>query len=211
MEQDRTPPLLVHHPELARQTAGQLPGHHRSDRATTTTKGLRVQSVLDENRYEKGRKVSGAELATVILQPDEFHGESNYTIIPRALVGRPCSSTSPPGWAAVSFASSQCYYGCPCLSPCSSCAPSRGRPPASFPQASLASSLWARSSAGNASGPSLRASGGVSSPASRERRSRSIHLPASSASVVPSSRAIWTSSCMSRSSREIVIVAIGQS
>jgi hypothetical protein len=54
--------------------------------ATTTTKGLRVQSVLDENRYEKGRKVSGAELATVILQPDEFHGESNYTIIPRASV-----------------------------------------------------------------------------------------------------------------------------
>jgi len=54
--------------------------------ATTTTKGLTVQSVLDENRYEKGRKVSDAELATVTLQPDEFHGEWNYTIIPRVSV-----------------------------------------------------------------------------------------------------------------------------
>jgi Rhodopirellula transposase DDE domain len=43
--------------------------------ATTTTKGLTVQSVLDENQYEKGRKVSDAELAAVNLQPDPFHGE----------------------------------------------------------------------------------------------------------------------------------------
>ncbi len=52
--------------------------------ATTTTKGLTVQSVLDENQYEKGRKVSDAELATVNLRPDSFHGEWNYTIRPVA-------------------------------------------------------------------------------------------------------------------------------
>ena len=50
--------------------------------ATTTATGLRVQSILDTNRYPTGRKVSDAELATVRLQKDAFHGEWNYAIIP---------------------------------------------------------------------------------------------------------------------------------
>jgi transposase len=52
--------------------------------ATTTTKGLTVRSVLDENTYEKGRTVSDAEMSTVNLRPDAFHGEWNYTILPRS-------------------------------------------------------------------------------------------------------------------------------
>ncbi len=52
--------------------------------ATTTTKGLTVQSVLDENQYEKGRVVTDAELAAVHLRPDAFHGDWNYTILPGA-------------------------------------------------------------------------------------------------------------------------------
>jgi transposase len=52
--------------------------------ATTTTKGLTVRSVLDENTYEKGRTVSDAEMSTVTLRPDAFHGEWNYTILPRS-------------------------------------------------------------------------------------------------------------------------------
>ena len=51
--------------------------------ATTTTKGLTVRSRLDENKYEKGRKVSDKEMATVNLMPNAFHGEWNYTILPR--------------------------------------------------------------------------------------------------------------------------------
>ena len=51
--------------------------------ATTTEKGLEVRCALDENTYEKGRKISDAEMATVNLQPHEFHGEWNYTICPR--------------------------------------------------------------------------------------------------------------------------------
>jgi hypothetical protein len=51
--------------------------------ATTTTKGLTVRSALDENTYEKGRTVSDAEMATVNVTPDTFHGEWNYTIRPR--------------------------------------------------------------------------------------------------------------------------------
>ncbi len=51
--------------------------------ATTTTKGLTVRSALDENTYAKGRTVTKAEMATINIVPDEFHGEWNYTIRPQ--------------------------------------------------------------------------------------------------------------------------------
>jgi hypothetical protein len=53
--------------------------------ATTTTTGLEVQCELDSRRYDKGRKVSDAELETVRIRPHRFHGEWNYTIEPRSL------------------------------------------------------------------------------------------------------------------------------
>jgi transposase len=52
--------------------------------ATTTKKGLTVQSRLDDRTYPKGRRVSDKELALVNLVPHAFHGEWNYTILPRA-------------------------------------------------------------------------------------------------------------------------------
>ena len=51
--------------------------------ATTTAKGLTVRSALDENTYEKGRTVSDADMASLNITPDAFHGEWNYTIRPR--------------------------------------------------------------------------------------------------------------------------------
>ena len=51
--------------------------------ATTTTTGLTVESYLDTTPYPPGRKVSDAEMATLRLQRDAFHGEWNYTIAPR--------------------------------------------------------------------------------------------------------------------------------
>ena len=53
--------------------------------ATTTTTGLEVQCELDSRSYDKGRKVSDAELETVKIRPHRFHGEWNYTIEPRSL------------------------------------------------------------------------------------------------------------------------------
>ncbi len=50
---------------------------------TTTTEGLTVRSALDDNAYEKGRTVSDAEFAAVNLKPHAFHGEWNYSILPR--------------------------------------------------------------------------------------------------------------------------------
>lgn len=50
--------------------------------ATTTEKGLRVGCALDENEYQKGRKVSDAEMAALNLSRHEFHGDWNYTLSP---------------------------------------------------------------------------------------------------------------------------------
>jgi Rhodopirellula transposase DDE domain len=50
---------------------------------TTTAQGLRVTCRLDRRKYAVGRKVSDAEFAQVQLRLDAFHGEWNYTILPR--------------------------------------------------------------------------------------------------------------------------------
>ncbi len=50
---------------------------------TTTTSGLTVESYLDIDSYELGRKVSDEEMASVRVERDAFHGEWNYTILPR--------------------------------------------------------------------------------------------------------------------------------
>ena len=50
---------------------------------TTTTTGLEVHAWLDQQTYEKGRKVSDQQLAECHLKPNKFHGEWNYEIHPR--------------------------------------------------------------------------------------------------------------------------------
>jgi hypothetical protein len=50
--------------------------------ATRTRKGLTVRCRLDPTHYPKGRRVSNAELASVDLRPEPFHGEWNYSICP---------------------------------------------------------------------------------------------------------------------------------
>ena len=64
-------------PLLSRQVVVNLIG------SVTTAQGLRVKAALDENAYEAGIKVSDAELASVAIERDEFHGEWNYRITPR--------------------------------------------------------------------------------------------------------------------------------
>ena len=51
--------------------------------STTTDAGLTVACRLDTNIYEKGIKVSDAEMARLNIHPATFHGEWNYTIRPR--------------------------------------------------------------------------------------------------------------------------------
>jgi len=51
--------------------------------ATTTKTGLKVACVLDERTYQKGIKVSDAEMAALDITGDTFHPDWNYTIKPR--------------------------------------------------------------------------------------------------------------------------------
>ena len=51
--------------------------------ATTTKTGLKVESVLDPRSYQKGIKVSNAEMKRLDITGDPFHPEWNYTIRPR--------------------------------------------------------------------------------------------------------------------------------
>jgi DDE family transposase len=52
--------------------------------ATTTQTGLRVEAALDSRPYPTRVEVSDEELAQVQLRPHQFHGEWNYSILPRS-------------------------------------------------------------------------------------------------------------------------------
>ena len=58
------------------ETVVQLIAH------TTTAKGLKVICRLDRRKYPIGRKVSKEEMEGIHLEPNRFHGEWNYKIIP---------------------------------------------------------------------------------------------------------------------------------
>ena len=51
--------------------------------ATTTQTGLRVEAQLDRQIYPTRVEVSDEQLAQVQLRPHQFHGEWNYSILPR--------------------------------------------------------------------------------------------------------------------------------
>jgi hypothetical protein len=51
--------------------------------ATTTKTGLKVECALDERVYQKGIKVSKAEMNSLAITGEDFHPEWNYTIKPR--------------------------------------------------------------------------------------------------------------------------------
>ena len=52
--------------------------------ATTTATGLTVASDLDTAPSPAGQKITDAQMATIPLERDDFHGAWNYTITPRA-------------------------------------------------------------------------------------------------------------------------------
>lgn len=63
-------------PLISRETIVNLIGN------TKTKTGLKIKVKLDENIYEKGRKVTDKELENVYIEKSSFHGEWNYKIKP---------------------------------------------------------------------------------------------------------------------------------
>jgi hypothetical protein len=66
--------LFVYHHQLARKTTALFRTIVPLIAATTTDSGLKVRVVLDESKYPKGVKVSGAQLAAVNLPKLSFRG-----------------------------------------------------------------------------------------------------------------------------------------
>jgi hypothetical protein len=50
---------------------------------TTTETGLYVEASLDYTTYEKGIKVTDEEMDRLNIKRDKFHGEWNYSLLPR--------------------------------------------------------------------------------------------------------------------------------
>jgi len=64
-------------PLVSREVVVNLIGH------TTTKEGLSIRSELDANSYPLGRKVTEGQMEGLSIESDKFHGEWNYTILPR--------------------------------------------------------------------------------------------------------------------------------
>jgi len=64
-------------PLVSREVVVNLIGH------TKTKTGLSIRSELDEGSYPTGRKVSDEQMKDLVIKRDKFHGEWNYTILPR--------------------------------------------------------------------------------------------------------------------------------
>jgi Rhodopirellula transposase DDE domain len=66
-------------PLLDHETVVQLIG------ATRTTAGLRVKAKLDRRSYPVGLKATDAQMREINLIEEDFHGDWNYTIVPRTM------------------------------------------------------------------------------------------------------------------------------
>ena len=64
-------------PLLTRETVVNLIAN------TRTKKGLEVRAILDENTYNKGKKISDKEFEALCIFGEDFHPEWNYKINPR--------------------------------------------------------------------------------------------------------------------------------
>jgi transposase len=64
-------------PLVSREVVVNLIGH------TTTKTGLEIRSELDEGSYPTGRKISDEQMEELSIKRDKFHGEWNYSILPR--------------------------------------------------------------------------------------------------------------------------------
>jgi transposase len=65
-------------PLVSREVVVNLIGH------TTTRIGLEIHSELNEHSYPTGQEVTDQQMESLSIQRDKFHGEWNYTFVPRS-------------------------------------------------------------------------------------------------------------------------------
>ena len=62
---------------ITRETVVNLIGN------TKPQSGLKIKAKLEENIYEKGKKVTDEDLENLGIEKSDFHGEWNYKIKPK--------------------------------------------------------------------------------------------------------------------------------
>jgi Rhodopirellula transposase DDE domain len=55
---------------------------------TTTQTGLKIRAVANQGSYPTGQKVTKAEMKTLAITRDDFHGDWNYSFVPRNKVAK---------------------------------------------------------------------------------------------------------------------------
>jgi hypothetical protein len=65
-------------PLVSREVVVNLIGH------TTTQTGLEIHSELNEHSYPTGQEVTEQQMQSLSIKRDKFHGEWNYTLVPRS-------------------------------------------------------------------------------------------------------------------------------
>jgi hypothetical protein len=98
VEQDRAPPVLPHHHELARTPLTSHEVVVNCIAATVTRAGLTVHAELDDGSYPTGRKISDAETDALPLARHDWHGDWNYTLRPEP-PARPPAGPGTSAWA----------------------------------------------------------------------------------------------------------------
>jgi len=61
---------------------GESRGHRQPDRQHDDTGGLEDPGRTRRAKYPTGIKITDAELASLNLKQDNFHGDWNYTVLP---------------------------------------------------------------------------------------------------------------------------------
>jgi transposase len=59
--------------------------------STATSTGLKIRCEMDQTQYPEGIQISDEQMASLHVEPSEFHGDWNYTIWPAKRRGRPRS------------------------------------------------------------------------------------------------------------------------
>lgn len=65
---------------------GSINGFFRSRNFQFRDAGPKVQAAIDKGVYPKGIKITKAQMATLNLHREEYHGEWNYTLGPQKTV-----------------------------------------------------------------------------------------------------------------------------
>jgi Rhodopirellula transposase DDE domain len=86
VEPHRAPAVQLHHDQRRGKPLTDYATIINLIANTSTDTALKVYAQLDETTYEKGIKISDAQMASINIERDPFHGDWNYIIHPATVI-----------------------------------------------------------------------------------------------------------------------------